>query len=89
MDLVTACAYSGRVFVCVNYMHSLPSCSRPVHILFACLKNRFPIFNSSVHGHLTIDQMQPDPDFVVSCHTAFDALKCLKLQLTRLIRAHQ
>jgi hypothetical protein len=57
-------------YLCVNYRYFLSSCSRPVRILFACLKNRFPIFNIPVHGHVTFDQPQSDPDFVVSYHAA-------------------
>jgi len=63
--------YSSRLFVCeLHRLHSLPSYTRPLHILFACLKNRFPIFNIPVHGHVTFGQAQSDPDFVVSYHAA-------------------
>jgi len=63
--------YSSRLFVCeLHRLYSLPSYTRPVHVLFACLKNRFPIFNIPVHRHVTFGQAQSDPDFVVSYHTA-------------------
>ena len=63
--------YSSRLVVCeLHRLYSLPSYTRPVHILFACLKNRFPIFNIPVHGHVTFGQAQSDPDFVVSYHAA-------------------
>lgn len=63
--------YSSRLFVCeLHRLYSLPSYTRPVHILFACLKNRFPIFNIPVYGHVTFGQAQSDPDFVVCYHAA-------------------
>lgn len=62
--------YSSRLFVCeLHWLYSLPSYTRPVHVLFACFKNRFLIFNP-VHGHVTFGQAQSDPDFLVSYHAA-------------------